>query len=186
MIVRKPVFVSFLRFLSLAALLLAAGLALPAAVQADCGPRVDGPVTVVGAVVLDDAGQPLQDRAALSGTGVRLADGTALADGAAVPLNTSLAGGLIANAGAHTTVLTFSNGQSVTLAAGEVVAVGNAKCECRCTCKTSTGATHGANFPCDSNADKCNYDGNICQWSEGGTTHTGTYTGCIKVWVISS
>jgi hypothetical protein len=164
--------------------LLALVLVVPAAAWAEgsCGQRIQGPATLLGVFVAE--GEPLPG-GEVRGYSVTLEGGFSLEDGQMVPIGANILSGVLVNAGPLPLSLVFSTGATATLAAGEAVAVGNATCECRCTCKTATGASKGATFPCSSNADTCKYDGDICQFSDGTHTRTGTYSGCIKVWVVN-
>lgn len=159
-----------------------AGLKLDAA---DCGSRIQAPAKLISAVVVDAHGNAVEGALAeIHGVSLEIDGLGLLGDGAAVRVNDEIARGILRNSGDRTVLLTFGNGETVQLQAGEEVVVANeAECKCKCTCTAGEHSTT-ALFPCDNNMDTCAYNGDACVFVADGEVQEGTYSGCKKVWVI--
>jgi hypothetical protein len=151
----------------------------------DCGSRIQAPAKLISAVVVDRHGNAVEDALPeIHGIDLEVSGLGQLGDGAAVRVNDEIARGILRNAGDRTVLLTFGNGETVQLQAGEEAVVANeAECKCKCTCTAGEHSTT-ALFPCDNNMDTCAYNGDACVFVADGEVQEGTYSGCKKVWVI--
>ncbi|HMB52372.1 MAG TPA: hypothetical protein VKU40_03590 [Thermoanaerobaculia bacterium] len=151
----------------------------------DCGPRIQAPAKLISAVVVDRHGNAIEGALPeIHGIDLEIDGLGLLGDGAAVRVNDEIARGILRNTGDRTVLLTFGNGETVQLQAGEEAVVANeAVCKCKCTCTAGEHSTT-ALFPCDNNQDTCAYNGDDCVFVAEGEVQEGTYSGCKKVWVI--
>lgn len=150
----------------------------------DCGARIQAPAKLISAVVVDEDGNAVRDALPdIQGIDLEVAGLGMLGDGAAVQINDEIARGILRNAGDQPVLLTFANGETVQLEAGQQAAVA-VDAECRCKCKCVDGShSEWFIFACDGNGDDCDYVGDACVWTEGGTVFEGEYTECKKFWL---
>ncbi len=142
-------------------------------------------MVLIDVIAIDENGQALPDaETLLLGFDVVVNDNVFLEGQNEILVHDKLETGVIVNAGPHDALLVFSQGTTVIAVAGDPIKIDKTTCVCRCTCEGLL-VRETVEFPCDSNSDKCNYNGNHCEVTRDGLTYIGSFTDCKKVWKIT-